>query len=470
LFFLHFNLGKVGGIMKRTIDYFLLEWKNKQYDRKPLLFRGARQVGKTYAARNLGKTFKYFVEVNLESHADLRTIFTRDHDPKRIIFQLSEYLKKEIIPGSTLLFIDEIQVVPEAVITLRYFYEIMPELHVIAAGSLLDFAVEKVGMPVGRISSLYMYPMSFLEFLVALGHKRWVHTILEHNVREPLLDVLHTSLLNLVGMYLAVGGMPAAVNAWIRTQKSREVKSIHSDLLISYQQDFNKYAVKHQIKYLDALFHHALSQLSKKFMYSRVEGYQKRELEPALELLQKAGLVYPVIRSDGRGIPLGAYVQFNDFKIIFLDVGLSQASLGFEITPWFIEPLKTFVNKGEIVEAFVGQEILAYGDPIARGHLFYWRRAERNSQAEVDYLVQMQEKIVPIEVKSGEGTTLKSMHLFLENRPSALYGIKFSTQNYSVYEKIRSYPLYAVVKPFFDANENVRDALMSLVIDEVATI
>lgn len=449
--------------MKRIIDHFLLEWKNEQYDRKPLILRGARQVGKTHAARVLGKTFKHFIEINLEFHEDLRTIFTKDHDPKRIVFQLSEYLKKDIIPGSTLLFIDEIQVVPQAITTLRYFYELMPELHVIAAGSLLDFAIEKVGMSVGRISHLHMYPMSFLEFLVALGHEKWAQAILKNTLQEPLFDVLHDNLLNLVGTYLAIGGMPAAVNAWVQTQQSRQVRRVHSELLVSYQQDFNKYAAKHQIKYLDALFRHAVSQLSKKFMFSRVEGYQKRELEPALELLEKAGLVYPVTRTSGQGIPLGADAQLNDFKLIFLDVGLSQASLNLDITEWFLEPLKAFVNKGEIVEAFVGQEILAYADPIAKGHLFYWRREERNSTAEVDYLVQLQEKVVPIEVKSGEGTTLKSMRLFLDSHPLSLYGIKFSTQNYSVYEKINSYPLYAVSKIFSDVNENVREALMDLV-------
>jgi len=448
--------------MKRMIDYFLLEWKNEQYDRKPLLLRGARQVGKTHAARNLGKTFQHFVEINLESDEHARNIFTQDLDPKRIVFQLSEYLKQDIIPGSTLLFVDEIQIVPKAVIALRYFYETMPELHVIAAGSLLDFAIEQVGMPVGRISGLYMYPMSFLEFLVALGHERWVQTILKHDLHEPLFDSLHTTLLSLVGTYLAIGGMPAAVNAWVKTQTSRNVKKIHSDLLDSYEQDFNKYAAAHQIKYLGALFHHALSQLSNKFMYSRVGEYQKRELEPALELLQKAGIVYPVVRSSGQGIPLGAQADLKDFKIIFLDVGLSQASLNLDITPWFIDPLATFINKGEIVEAFVGQEVLAYADPIIKNRIFYWHRENRNSQAEVDYLVQIKEHVVPIEVKAGTSLRIKSMHMFLDSHPNSSYGIRFSAHNYAHEQRIFTYPLYAVVKPFFDANDSVREALMSL--------
>jgi len=453
--------------MKRMIDFFLLEWKNNQYNRKPLLLRGARQVGKTHAARNLGKTFKHFVEINLESDEVARNIISQDLDPKRIIFQLSEYFKQDITPGSTLLFIDEIQVVPKAIIALRYFYEIMPELHVIAAGSLLDFAIEQVGMPVGRISSLYMYPMSFLEFLVALGHARWAQTILKHDLQEPLFDDLHMTLLNLVGTYLAIGGMPAAVNTWVETQTSRKVKQVHTDLLDSYRQDFNKYATVYQIKYLDALFAHALSQLSNKFIYSHVGEYQKRELEPALELLQKAGLVYPVVRSAGQGIPIGAQAQLDDFKIIFLDVGLSQASLSLDITSWFIEPLTTFINKGEIVEAFVGQELLAYADPITKSSLFYWHRENRNSQAEVDYLIQIQEKVVPVEVKAGTSLRIKSMHIFLDSHPNSSYGIRFSAHNYAHEQRVHTYPLYTVAKLLFDTNETVREALRNLVADDV---
>jgi len=449
--------------MKRLIDFFLLEWKNEHFDRKPLLLRGARQVGKTYAARTLGKTFTHFVEINLETDEDARKIISQDLDPKRIVFQLSQYLKTDITPGATLLFIDEIQAVPKAITALRYFYEIMPELHVIAAGSLLDFAIELVGMPVGRISSLYMYPMSFIEFIIALGHKKWVQTILKHNIHEPLLEPIHEKLLHIVGTYLAIGGMPAAVKAWIQTQKPRQVKRVHSDLLDSYQQDFNKYAATHQLKYLDTLFNHALAQLGKKFIFSRVGEYQKRELAPALELLQKAGVICPVMRSSGQGIPIGAHVRLNDFKIIFLDVGLSQASLNLDITSWFIDPLAAFINKGELVETFVGQEILAYADPIAKNKLFYWRREIRNSQAEIDYLVQIKENVVPIEVKAGTSLRIKSMHMFLDSHPNSLYGIRLSAHNFVQKHKIHTYPLYAVAKIFFDTNPDIHDALTFLI-------
>jgi predicted AAA+ superfamily ATPase len=448
--------------MKRTVDYFLLEWKTRQ-GRKPLLLRGARQVGKTHAVRELGKTFSNFIEINLELNAGARAIVEKDLDPHRIVQQLSELVQKKITPGSTLLFFDEIQQVPKAVIALRYFYELMPELHVIAAGSLLDFAIEQVGVPVGRISSLYMYPLSFFEFLLALGNHKWAKAILNHNVDTPMSGPVHEKLLQTLGVYLAIGGMPEAVNAWVNTRVSWESKKVHTDLLYAYQQDFGKYAKKHQIKYLDLLFQKAINQVSNKFVYSRVGEYKKRELEPALELLEKAGLLYRVTRSAGQGIPLGAQADLDDFKIIFLDVGLCQALLKFDIAPWFIEPEHMFINKGELVEAFVGQEILAYSDPIAKESLFYWHRENRSSQAEVDFLVQINNNIVPIEVKAGASKRIKSMQLFFDSHVNSSYGLRFSTDNYGVYQKIRSYPLYAVLQPFFAVSEQMHKALGNMV-------
>jgi uncharacterized protein len=448
--------------MKRIIDSFLLEWKERS-NRKPLLLRGARQVGKTYAMRKLGKEFPRFVEINFEANAAAKAIVMKDMDPVRIMRQLSELLQVEIVPGSTLLFFDEIQAVPEAITTLRYFFEQVPELHVAAAGSLLDFAIEQVGIPVGRISSLYMYPVSFLEFIAACGHKTWVKLIINHTLAEPLNEPVHKKLLELIGEYLAIGGMPEAVNEWIQTKKSRASKIVHSDLLFNYQQDFGKYAKKHQIKYLNLLLQKAVDQVGTKFMFNKVGEYQKRELEPALELLEKAGLLYKIICSSGQGVPLGAQAKLNDFKIIFLDVGLTQALLKLDIVPWLLNPETTLVNSGEIVEAFVGQELLAYSDPISKETLFYWRRQERASQAEVDYLTQIRDNVVPIEVKAGTSKRIKSMQIYLESHPKSLYGIKFSSENYVVYKKIRNYPLYAIAKPFLDVSEELRNSLLALV-------
>lgn len=449
--------------MKRIIDHFLLEWKD-QANRKPLLLRGARQVGKTHAVRALGKQFENFVEINLESNEAARAILEKDLDLARIILQLSELLQKRIEPGTTLLFFDEIQLVPKAIIALRYFYETMPALHVVAAGSLVDFAIEQVGVPVGRITTLYMYPVSFFEFLVALGHLEWAKALLRYTPNQPLNnEALHEKLIHLIGIYLAIGGMPEAVNAWLHNKTSRDAKTVHMDLIYAYEQDFGKYAKKNQIKYLNLLFSKITEQISNKFMYSRVGEYQKRELAPALELLEKAGIIYKIIKSSGQGIPIGAHADLDNFKIIFLDVGLSQALLKLDISPWFVDPLKTFINKGEIIEAFVGQEILAYSDPIQKNALFYWCKESRGSEAEVDFLVQIKEHVVPIEVKSGISKRIKSMHIFLDSHPNSPYGLRFWAGNYLQEDNIYSYPLFAIAKPLIDADDVMRTAIQTLI-------
>ncbi|MFC1842398.1 ATP-binding protein [Candidatus Dependentiae bacterium] len=447
--------------MKRIIDSFLLEWKDRS-NRKPLLLRGARQVGKTYSMRELGNTFSEFVEINLEANTAAREIIEKDMDPIRIIRQLSELLQVDIIPGSTLLFFDEIQVAPQAITTLRYFFEQVPDLHVAAAGSLLDFAIDQVGIPVGRVSSLYMYPVSFLEFIAALGHNKWVKLIIDHNHEEALGEPIHKKLLGLVGEYLAIGGMPEAINEWINTKTSRASKVVHSDLIFNYEQDFGKYAKKHQIKYLNLLFEKAADQIGDKFMFNRVGEYKKRELEPALELLEKAGLLHKIICSSGQGIPLGAQAKPNDFKIIFLDVALTQALLKLDIVPWLLNPETKLINSGAIVEAFVGQELLAYSDPIRKESLFYWRRQKSTSQAEIDYLVQIRDKVVPIEVKAGTSQRIKSMQIFLESHPGSTYGIRFTADNYGINKEINSYPLYSVAKPFLEDSQMLRSALLRL--------
>lgn len=439
--------------MKRIIDHFLVEWKNDP-QKKPLIIRGARQVGKTHSIRELGKTFPRFIEINLETNLKARDIFIKDVDINRIIIELSTLLEIELIPNKTLLFIDEIQQVPQAITALRYFYEEMPDLHVIAAGSLLEFALELVGAPVGRVSYLHMYPLSFIEFLVALEHEKWAKLILAD---EPLFKELHERLIDLVGTYLAIGGMPEAVERWRLKQVTRKIKAIHSSLLNTYIQDFNTYARKHENKYLSLVLNHAADQLSKKFMYSRLSDYRKREIEPAIELLEKAGIIYRVYRSSGQGIPIGSGKDEDDFKIIFLDVGLTQALLKFNIGTWILKPLETFVNKGDLVETFVGQELLAYSDPITRDQLFYWRT--NNNDAEVDYLIQQSELVVPIEVKAGKSTRIISMHKFLQSHQRSQYGLRFWTENEIIEDLIRSYPLYAIAKPLQGHNEYLKDAL-----------
>jgi len=429
--------------MKRIVDGHLLKWKQDSR-RKPLLLRGARQVGKTYAARTLGKTFKNFVEINFELNPELGVVFEKNLEPVRILADLEYLLGKKIVPGQTLLFFDEIQNFPKGITALRYFYELMPALHVIAAGSLLDFAVESVGMPVGRVMSLYMYPASFIEFLWALEENLLAEELIKPTL-EPFSEIVHNKLLTLVGNYIAVGGMPEAVQTWKETKDLVECSRVHQTIVGTYRQDFGKYATKYQIKYVTTLFNDAPQQLGQQYKYSHVEGeYRKRELAPSLDLLETAGVVNKVYNTSGNGIPLGAEADFSRFKIIFLDVGLSQKLLGLKTGAWLFDPLQELVNKGGLVESFIGQELLAYDDPFEKSQLYYWQRLAPGSQAEVDYLIQKNEQIVPIEVKSGAGTTLKSMHLFLETHSKSSYGIRFSIQNYSHFQKVYSYPLYAI--------------------------
>lgn len=432
--------------MKRLIDPFLQSWKVDPR-RKPLILRGARQTGKTFAVRELGKTYENFVEINLERQRELIPLFDYDLNPKRVLSDLIATLRKPIDPKNTLLFIDEIQAAPNALIALRYFYEEMPDMHVIAAGSLLDFAIQEVGVPVGRVSFLYVYPLSFLEFLWAMGYEKAAQEMLHSSEKNPMSPVIHTMLLQLIGKYMAVGGMPEAVKSWRDKQNLTECSKIHANIIDSYRQDFNKYAKNFQLKYVKQLLEYVPKTLGQKFKFSSVPGeFRKRELAPCLDLLETAGIIHKVFHSAGQGIPLGAQANPDFFKVIFVDVALAQTILDISGGDWIINPLEQFVNKGPLVEAFVGQEMLAYADPLRRMPLYYWQREARSAQAEVDYLWQHQAHIVPIEVKSGPGTTLRSLHIFLESHPQSAYGIKFSTHNYSVLEKIQSYPLYAVAK------------------------
>jgi len=390
----------------------------------------------------------------------VHAIFEKTLDPERMIAELSVITKKSIVPGKTLLFIDEIQIVPRAITALRYFYENMPELHVIAAGSLLDFAIEQVGIPVGRVQSLSMFPLSFIEFLAALGHYPLIKEIILHDPHQQMSSVVHDKALELLGDYCAIGGMPRAVQLWKETNDPLKCARIHSTIIDAYRQDFGKYAKTAHIKYVESVFMYVPVQMSKKFKYNVVEGdYRKRELAPALDLLVTAGVAHKIFYSSGQGIPLGAQIDPQDYKVIFLDIALAQALLDLDVAGWFVQPLAEFVNKGSVVEALIGQEILAYEDPYMKKNLYYWHRDARGSEAEIDYLLQQKGSIVPVEVKSGAGTTLRSLQSFLESHQATEYGIRFSTQNYSKFQKIKSFPLYAVVQIMGQKNAELIQAI-----------
>lgn len=434
----------------------LLAWKKLTHP-KPLIIRGARQTGKTFLLREFGGEFANFIEFNFEENPKLKEIFENDFSAERIVQDIKLYTDQEIIAGKTLLFLDEVQEAPNAIKALRYFYENLPGLHVVAAGSLLDFALENVGAPVGRVDFLYLYPVSFLEFLLASNNINLAHEILLHNPVIPLNNAIHEKLLDLLATYLAVGGMPEAVQCWLDTRDLVLCNKICHSLIAAYRQDFQKYTKKLQIKYVDLLFNRVPLYQGKQFKYSTIsQEYRKRELIPCLELLAKAQVINVVTHSSGNGVPLGAEIKPDKFKVIFLDMALSQTVLGLNAKDRLLSARQGFVNNGTLVEAFVGQELLAYSNNSIKANLYYWQRETRGSEAEVDYLIERGQQIIPVEVKSGVKGAGKSIRIFLEEKLSTPHGIKLSIQNYAAPPQISSspsqvntkticpYPLYAI--------------------------
>lgn len=449
--------------MKRLIKYDLNCWRHSSR-RKPMLMRGARQVGKTFEIRKLGKQFTHFLEINFEKQPDFIPVFEKNLDPVRIIDTLSSMTGIPIIPDKTLLFFDELQFCENALKSLRYFYEDMPALHVIGAGSLLDFAIEAIGVPVGRIEYCFMYPLSWMEYLASTGNTLLFEKILSHDVKNPFDEILHQKLFELLAQYMQLGGMPEVIADSLSEKNSLVAFNKQLSIINTYRDDFPKYAKKLQIKYVEAVFNHIPHCVAQSFKFTQIPGnYQKRELEPALNLLVKAGVVHKILQTAGNGVPLSAEANLEKYKLIFLDVALSQAMLGNQFSAWLLNPLETFINKGSFAESLVGQEFLAYSSCNMKTSLHYWHREKTGSHAEIDYLIQLQDKVVPVEVKSGAGTTLKSMHLFLDNKTQTPFGIRFSTHNYSVVDRVHSYPLYAIAGLLSQYDEWLRKKLCGLI-------
>ena len=298
--------------MYRTIFEHLINWK-KQSKRKVILVRGARQVGKTYIIRELGKTFDSFLEINFEKDTDVGLLFDKNLNPKRIISELSIYYKKHITTEKTLLFFDEIQACPRAIEALRYFYEDIPDLHLIAAGSLLEFALADLpSFGVGRIRSIFMYPMSFDEFLIAKGEESLLKLKKEASIKNPLNAVFHDKLVDLLKIHLIIGGMPDAVNSYCLNNDIIEVHNILTDITTSYYSDFVKYNKRIPVERLRETLDSVVSQSGGKFIFSKVNAISNpTQAKNALELLTTAGLVHNVYHSSGQGIPLGAGINYR---------------------------------------------------------------------------------------------------------------------------------------------------------------
>lgn len=407
----------------RQIDHYLLEWKNDP-THKPLLLRGARQVGKSTAIRNLGKSFKYFVEVNFEKDRDAQSFFKGNAKAIEIVDMLSIYYQTEIIPGETLLFFDEIQACPEAVHALWFFCEDMQQLHVIAAGSLLEFALKD--MPtfgVGRICSLFIYPMSFDEFLLATGNARLLELKSRCNAENPLPEIFHKKLADLFKVFILVGGMPAAVDDYVKTGKIAGGSRIIGDIVQTYSDDFSKYSKLATPTLLRQVLLSAASQIGGKFVFNKVDGaYRTENVKLALQLLVDAGLLIPTIHTAAHGVPLGAETNFKFVKYLLLDSAIALTMLGIDdasntnIKDILVADNIDLVDKGSITEMVAGLEILKYMNPHSRHSLYYWENLAKGSQSEIDYIIAKRGKIVPIEVKSGIKGSMASLHYFLRQR------------------------------------------------------
>ncbi|MBP7281532.1 MAG: ATP-binding protein [Leptospiraceae bacterium] len=432
--------------MKRKLYPKLLEWRNFPY-RKPLVLRGARQVGKSFLVREFAKNeFSNFLEINFELQPELKNSF-HEKKPERILKKLELLLNRKIESENTILFLDEIQECPEAILSLRYFHEQMPKLAVIAAGSLLEFALnsEEYRSPVGRIQFLHLYPLSFQEFLEAIGETIILDFLHEVKLSDEFELAVHEKLINLYKDYLIVGGMPEAVKVYVETKNFTVVKQIQLSLLHTYRNDFSKYAGKVKQKYLEKVFYSIHTMLGKKIRYSEIDRETpSRELKNAVELLESAGVVNKVVGTNNTELPLSYHAKDNFYKLTFLDTGLSLKASGLEDTI-LTSPNILGVYEGGLAEQFVGQELLAESNPEERTKLFYWERFKRGSSAEIDYLFTYKSEVYPVEVKAGKSGSLKSLKLYKEEKRNPI-SIRYSKLTLSYHEGLLSIPLYMIAE------------------------
>lgn len=417
--------------MKRLIEENLLQWKTSSR-RKPLIVRGARQVGKTFTIKKFSADHfqNNAIHIDFEKNRAVHKVFSGDLDAAHIISQLELFLNKKIIPGSTLLFLDEIQACPNALTALRYFYEEAPALHVMAAGSLLDFALEEMSFPVGRVQFMEMNPMSFAEFLYATGGDNLAELVRKPPAVQP--EAIHETLLKAIRNYFIVGGMPEAVAAYASTGSLFDSLAVHHELVESYMNDFSKYGVRVDRECLETVFRSVARSVGNQLKYTRLaEGHSGHTIKKAFQLLMRARVITPVYAASASGLPLGALKDASAFKAIMVDLGLMHALCGLNAAEECSRDKLLSAYSGALAEQFVGQELRT----TQSGGLYYWSRQEKNSSAEVDYLSVTDGVIHPVEVKSGPEGRLRSLHLLLKSIPDCGNGIVL---NEGVYGRLAS--------------------------------
>lgn len=424
--------------MKRYAIDMLVKWKESPR-RKPMIIEGARQVGKTWLVKEFAAThYKNIAYVNFEEQTFLRSLFLTDYDTDRIINAISAATHVNIIPGETLIFFDEIQEADNGVAALKYFNENAGEQHVIAAGSLLGIGLHRhTSFPVGKVQFMTLYPMSFFEFLDAIGENRLTEII--RNKDWTTVNTFAPKLSEYLKQYYYVGGMPEAVLAFSEDHDWEEVRDIQNEILKSYDYDFSKHAPADVVPRIRMLWNSLPAQLSKenrKFIYGLVkEGARAREYEIALQWLFDGGLIHRVNNVTAPRLPLKSYEDKSAFKIYALDVGLLAAMSGLD-SSIIVEGNRIFTEfKGALTEQYVLQELLLSYDP------YYF--AKKNSQLEIDFLIQKAGQVIPIEVKAEENLKARSLRQFVtDNESETAYRVSMS--NYRLESWLTNLPLYAV--------------------------
>ena len=429
--------------MKRRLYGNLLKWKNSKR-RKPLLLQGARQVGKTYLINEFGKKeYSDFIYLNFEQNPNLSTLFSAELSPSTIIKNIGLYIGKKINYDNTLIFFDEIQVLPNALTSLKYFFEQAPDFHIISAGSLLGVSVAKQSsFPVGKVNFMTLYPMSFAEYLEAAGEDLLAYSLDDFQELKSLPEIIHEKLLEHLKNYLYIGGMPEAVQSYLDEKDIRLVRDIQTDILNAYQRDFSKYTEKIQTIKITELWNsipYQLAKENKKFKYSDIRKKARASMyEQTIEWLKGAGLINVAYNISIPKLPLGGYADRKKFKLYLLDTGLLGAMLN--LTSEIItSPADLFSEyNGAFIENYAAMELMSSG----YGDLYYWTS---NSDAEVDFVVQVENKLFPIEVKSGRSRNLQSLRSYAQKYKPELV-IRTSPRNFTIDGDFMNIPLYAVSK------------------------
>ena len=431
--------------MFRKIEQKLIEWKQHPR-RKPLIIKGARQVGKTFSIKQFGEGhFECLIVLDFEKDPGLNQLFEPDLNTARILRLLEVRFRQKLQLDRTLLFLDEIQRCPKAIAALRYFFEEQPRLAVIAAGSLLEFELEKVSFPVGRVQFLHMFPLTFEEFLLNSKNELLLNYRPALHSSKPLESALHEQFINELKLYFSVGGMPEAVACYLETHSFLEVANVHENLVQAYIQDILKHEKNLELDSFALVFSALSRNIGKPIKYTTLgQGLSVYKTKQILSVLEKSLLAHPVRCSSAASLPLGE-LNRSSLKFVLVDIGLLRQMYGLSIDAIMNSKNILSGNLGSLCEQYVGQELMASGG--SQNHmLYYWARSEKSSNAEVDYLMADEGIIFPLEVKQGPAGTLKSLHLFLKEHPHCKWGFVLNAGNVGNADSIKFRPLYAKLR------------------------